>query len=197
MQLKYHAWGHCVRFRDNFAIAKEKPNASFHSLVYPCHTVSFIMWKMMWHGIQRREVPRFWFIHEALAKDLKEFNKLWSVFVFFPPQSAPKNMKSDLEISPRYWSVGIAHQGNSLNSCRLPRRNWRVFITNQDKLWRKMTFFNCCYSSSCMNTNLLREHAISLRLGRIKTCPSLLPVQQIMALLDTEVFWQLIFPSSL
>lgn len=41
----------------------------------------------------------FWFIHEAQVKDLKEFNKLWSVFVF-SPQSVPKNMKSELEISP-------------------------------------------------------------------------------------------------
>lgn len=32
-------------------------------------------------------------------KNLKEFNKLWSAFVF-SPQSLPKNMKSDLEISP-------------------------------------------------------------------------------------------------
>lgn len=41
----------------------------------------------------------YWFIHEAQVKDLKEFNKLWSVFVF-SPQSVPKNMKSELEISP-------------------------------------------------------------------------------------------------
>lgn len=147
---------------------------SFHSPVYACHSVSFILWKTIWHGIQRHGVSRFWFIHEAQAKDLKEFNKLWSVFVF-SPQSVPKNIKSDLEISPDNEVLNslsketpqtpTACQGETTQS-----------LSNLDKVWRKMPLSKCSFPSASINMNSFKEHAISLHLSCIKTSLSLLLV---------------------
>lgn len=87
--------------------------------------------------------------------------------LFFPPQSLPKNMKSELEISldnevldslsKETPQTPAACQGETGES-----------LTNQDKVKRKMPLLNCSFSFPSINTNLLMDHAISPRLS-IKT----------------------------
>lgn len=97
---------------------------------------------MIWHGIQRRGFDLFMKHKLKTSKNLINYEV--SLF-FFPPQNAPKNMKSELEMSPdnevldslseETPQAPAACQGETEES-----------LTNLDKVWRenatiKLLFF--------------------------------------------------------
>lgn len=105
-------------------------NLSFYSAVYPCHSVRFILWTMIWHGIRRHASDLFMKHKLKTSKNLINY-KASLFFLFFPPfslspQSISKNMKSELEISPDNEVLDSLSK-ETPQTPSLARRNWRVF----------------------------------------------------------------------
>lgn len=76
--------GFFVFFRDLFPIAKEILNVGFQSLVYPCHSVSFILWKMILTWYPETEFHSFdLFMKHKLKTSKNLINYEVSLFFFF------------------------------------------------------------------------------------------------------------------
>lgn len=108
--------------------------------------------------------------HKLKNKTSKNLINYELSLFFFPlsPQSVSKYMKSELEISPDNEVLDSLSEETPQTpaACQVETEE---FLTNLDKVWRKMPLFNCSFSSSHINMNSFMEHAISLCLCGIKT----------------------------
>lgn len=132
----------------------EIPNLSFYSIVYPCHSVRFILWTMIWHGIQRHGFDLF------MKRKLKTSKNLinYEASLFFPPQSVSKNMKSEMEISPDNEVLDLFSKETPKTPTACQGETEEHF-TNLDKVWRKMPLLKCTFPSF-RNINLWFLHLV-------------------------------------
>lgn len=135
-------------FIDNHPMAKWILNIYFH--IVSLSQCKFYLMKdsIIWYP-ETLSFLWFWFIHEAQAKDLKKCMKLWSV-CFFCPQSIPKNMKPELEISPDNEVLDSL----SMESPPACQGETEELLTNLDKVWSGGGTFKLLLSlSSSTNMN--------------------------------------------